>query len=132
MLLIYWLLSWFGNEKAYASSQSSVRQRTYCKQLEQELTRQQQQAKKMQENAWHWGDNGDVVERAINQLQSIVAWPETENPAQYFARVLAALDALKQRWRESAFDEAGYGVATVIQFERLVQSKQPLVTGKGA
>jgi len=67
----------------------------------------------------YWRDTGLHVTRAVQRCESVLLPLPDGGPDQdYYDRVLPALDAAVQYFRDDDADEDGYGVGTVHQINR--------------
>ena len=87
------------------------------------LIKQFQDASRKQKKSYHWGDIGWQVENAASACELILRSPDSEDVAQYFARVLAAIADLASSYRLSNIDESGYALGTVREIERALTEK---------
>lgn len=90
--------------------------------IEAALRREHKDAEEKLANPDYWRDVGAHVSRAAVKCETVLLpIPEGGPDQAYYDRVLPALDAVVQEFRDDDRDEDGYGVATVHQINRDLQ-----------
>lgn len=90
--------------------------------IEAALRREHKDAEEKLANPDYWRDVGTHVSRAAVKCEAVLLpIPEGGPDQAYYDRVLPALDAVVQEFRDDDRDEDGYGVATVHQINRDLQ-----------
>jgi hypothetical protein len=86
------------------------------------LERQRADAAAKDSEAWHWGNTGAVVRRAVMACEKILLpLPEGTTLRVYWQRVLPELAQLAERYRGDEDDPAGYGLGTVREVEEAIK-----------
>lgn len=90
--------------------------------IEAALRREHKDAEEKLANPDYWRDVGTHVARAVSKCEAVLLpIPEGGPDKAYYDRVLPALNAIVQEFREDDRDEDGYGVATVHQINQDLQ-----------
>ena len=89
--------------------------------LADRIERELKTAAEKQADRSYWLNVGDIEKMAASEARHLLETTDRELPPEiYLAALTSGLDRLACRWRQSDYDEDGYGVGTIHAIGRLL------------
>ncbi len=98
------------------------RRARFHRQLKKLLSQQRARAREKESAAWYWGNIGQIETAAIGRCQAVLVEREGESFTAYQSRARCELTALAEFYREYSGDPDGYGLGTVREIQRWIDS----------